>query len=109
MPSNPFRLVVDKLYESFNRVPRPPGWSPCRQPEPARRILNALACPDQSHPVVLVTGRKDLIRTGWFASPTRALRTTGAATRQSGHFAPIACSRLSAVAGHPLLAGGGVA
>ncbi len=30
----------------------------------------------------------EFIRTGWFASPTRALRTAGAATRQPGHFGP---------------------
>ncbi len=60
MPTNQFRLVVDELYESFNRVPHTPGSDQRRQPEHTLRILNALGCSDQSYPVVMVTGSKEL-------------------------------------------------
>lgn len=68
MPSNQFTQVVDELYDSFNRVPHPPGSDQRRHPEHTRHLLDALGCPDRSYPVVMVTGSKGKGSTAYYLS-----------------------------------------
>ncbi len=68
MPSDQFTHVVDELYESFNRVPHPPGSDRRRHPEHTGHLLEALGHPDHHYPVVMVTGSKGKGSTAYYLS-----------------------------------------